>query len=160
MLTNLPVYRSVATTLYGLAWTDMSFFSEPSRHGDLSRPYPAKDASRWLVVAVLALGLVPTALAAVGFLVTVRDRRFWPLTVLTVLTVVAYGYWVVAQPVWALKTKYVLFLLPAFVLWALAGRDAVRRLGGPAAGAAATVLLVLAAVASEAYLFQFALGGP
>ena len=34
-LTSLHVYRSVPTTLYAMAWTDMTFFSEPHRGLDL-----------------------------------------------------------------------------------------------------------------------------
>ena len=32
-LTDLPFYRSVWTSLHAMAWGDMSFFSDPSRHG-------------------------------------------------------------------------------------------------------------------------------
>ncbi len=45
-LTDLPFYRSVWTTLHAMAWGDMSFFSDPSRHGFRSKPYPAKTSTR------------------------------------------------------------------------------------------------------------------
>ena len=59
-LTRFPVYNSVFTTLHALAWSDMSFFSVPGRHGDRSRPYPTKHVSRGIVRAVLTLGLATT----------------------------------------------------------------------------------------------------
>ena len=66
VLTTLPVYRSVWTTLYGMAWGDLSFFSVPGRIEDPEAPYPWKHIPSWLTGTVLFLGLVPTMLAAVG----------------------------------------------------------------------------------------------
>jgi hypothetical protein len=160
MLTNLPVYRSVPTTLYAQAWTDMTFFSDPTRHGDLSMPYPERSVPRWVVASVLALGLVPTTLAVVGAAATVRDRGWWPLVVLAGVSIAAYVYWFVAQPVWALKTKYLLFLAPAYVAWALAGLALVRRRGGALAGVITTGALWATVVVADVYVLQFALGGP
>jgi hypothetical protein len=78
-LTDLPVYHSVPTTLHALAWSDMSFFSEPTRHGDPTHPYPRKRVPAGLIGAVLALGVVPELLAAVGFVVTHGYPRTSPL---------------------------------------------------------------------------------
>jgi hypothetical protein len=135
MLTDQLVYRSVPTTLYAQAWTDMTFFSNPTRHGDLSMPYPSRSMPRGLVVAVLLAGLVPTALTVLGAVATARDRRLWPLAAVALISWAAYAWWVVGQPVWALKTKYLLYLAPVYVLWA-------------------TV------VTADLYVLQFALGGP
>jgi hypothetical protein len=90
----------------------------------------------------------------------VRDRAWWPLVVLAAVTVGAYVYWFVAQPVWALKTKYLLFLAPVFVAWALAGLAFVRRRAGPVAGAVTTGALAATIAAAGAYVIQFAVGGP
>jgi 4-amino-4-deoxy-L-arabinose transferase-like glycosyltransferase len=160
MLTNQPVYRSVPTTLYAQAWTDMTFFSNPTRHGDLSMPYPERTMPRGLVVTVLALGLVPTALTAVGLVASLPDRRQWPLAALAATSWAAYAYWVVSQPVWGLKTKYLLFLAPVYVAWALVGLDVARRRAGPLAGMVLFGALGATVVVADAYVLQFALGGP
>jgi hypothetical protein len=106
------VYRSVFTTLHGLAWSDMSFFSEPDRHGDPAHPYPLKRIPSSLIGAVIVLGFVPELLAAVGFIVTIRRPLFLPLAIMCVVGVSAYVWWFVSQDSWALKTKYLLFLVP------------------------------------------------
>ena len=45
-LTDLPFYRSVWTTLHAMAWSDMSFFSDPSRHGFRRNRIPANASAR------------------------------------------------------------------------------------------------------------------
>jgi hypothetical protein len=159
-LTDQLVYRSVPTTLYAQAWTDMTFFSDPTRHGDLSMPYPARSMARGLVAAVLLAGLVPTALTVVGAVATVRDRRQWPLVVVALISWAAYAWWVVGQPIWALKTKYLLYLAPVYVVWALAGLDVVRRRAGRLPGTVVTGALWATVVIADVYVLQFALGGP
>ena len=124
-------------------------------------PYPERTIPRWLVVTVLVLGLVPTALTALGS----RRRRCgtgasgrswsWQWS-----AVAAYVFWFVAQPVWALKTKYLLFLAPVYAAWALAGLDVVRRRAGRLPGTLVTGALWATIVAADAYVLQFALGGP
>lgn len=156
-LTDLPVYRSVPTTLHALAWSDMTFFSEPTRHGDPSRPYPRKRVPVTLTRAVLVLGLLPELLAAVGFAVTIRRRIFRPLAVLCLVSILAYTWWFMSQQHWGLKTKYLLFLLPAFVLYAVAGLAWLWRHARPAGIAAATAVATLI-VLTHFYLFAFALG--
>jgi hypothetical protein len=157
-LTDLPVYHGVWTTLYGLAWSDLSFFSVPGRISDPNPPYPAKAIPRAVTAAVLYLALVPTALSALGLFVTARRREYLPLHVMLALTLASYLAWVVAQDAWALKTKYIMFLLPVFVAYVVAGvRWALRRLPRPLSGA---VVLALAALvlASHLYLLAFAIG--
>ena len=160
MLTDQLVYRSVPTTLYAQAWTDMTFFSNPTRHGDLSMPYPSRSMPRGLVVAVLLAGLVPTALTVVGAVATARDRRLWPLAAVALISWAAYAWWVVSQPVWGLKTKYLLYLAPVYVVWALAGLDVVRRRAGRLPGTVVTGALWATVVIADVYVLQFALGGP
>jgi 4-amino-4-deoxy-L-arabinose transferase-like glycosyltransferase len=156
-LTDLPVYRSVITTLHALAWSDMSFFSEPSRHGDPSQPYPRKHIPAGLVRTVLVLGFVPELLAALGVAVTLRRRTFRPVLVFGVVTVAAYVWWFVAQDSWGLKTKYVLFLLPPFVVYAVTGL-AWLWARAPLLSSAAGALLAALALAAHGYLLAFALG--
>jgi 4-amino-4-deoxy-L-arabinose transferase-like glycosyltransferase len=155
-LTDLPFYRSVWTTLHAMAWGDMSFFSDPSRHGFRSKPpYPRKRLNPWLASSVLILGLVPDALAAIGFLVTIRRRILWPLAATGVITGAVYVVWFLAQESWALKTKYILFLLPAYVVYVLLGWRSVHRLA-PAASRIVWLALVALVVAAHLYLLDFA----
>src|SRR3954468_9823519 len=95
-LTDLPVYRSVPTTLHALAWSDMSFFSEPSRHGDPSHPYPRKRVPAVLVDSVIVLGVVPELLAITGLLANLGRARFLPLLVMSLVTGSAYLWWFLA----------------------------------------------------------------
>ena len=157
-LTDLPIYRSVWTTLYGMAWGDLSFFSVPGRIDDPAAPYPAKSIPRWLIGSVVFLGLIPTCLAPIGLVATLRRREYLPLLVMLMLTMTSYLAWVVAQDAWALKTKYLLFLLPVCVAYAMAGLQWVlsrTRAGG------GVVLLGLAALilVAHVYLYAFAVGG-
>ena len=104
-LTRFPVYNSVFTTLHSLAWGDMSVFSVPGRHGDRSRPYPTKHVSRGIIRAVLTLGLVPEALAVLGFAVALRCRSLWPVAILCTVMTASYAWWFPSQALWGLKTK-------------------------------------------------------
>ncbi len=154
-LTELPVYDSVFTTLHALAWSDMSFFSEPTRHGDPSRPYPRKRVPAALTRSVLVLGFLPEVLAVIGFVVTLRRRAFWPVAVMCLVGATAYVWWFTSQPSWGLKTKYLLFLLPAFVLYAVCGLAWVRR-HVPHLAAVLGALLAALIVVSHLYLLAFA----
>jgi hypothetical protein len=58
---------------------------------------------------------------------------------------------------WALKTKYILFALPAGILYALAGLGWLRRTQPILCTIAAILLLALIAVANI-YLYAFAVG--
>jgi hypothetical protein len=156
-LTDLPIYRSVPTTLHALAWSDMTFFSEPTRHGDPSHPYPRKRIRVTLTRAVLVLGFAPEVLAVIGFAATIRRRMFRPLAVLCLVASAAYVWWLVSQQQWGLKTKYLLFLLPAFTVYAVAGLAWVWR-HARGFGIAAAVLVACLLVLTHLYLLAFALG--
>jgi 4-amino-4-deoxy-L-arabinose transferase-like glycosyltransferase len=158
VLTKLPVYRSVWTTLYGMAWGDLSFFSVPGRIDDPQAPYPWKHIPSWLTGTVLFLGLVPTALVAAGLVSTIARRDYLPLLVMLVLTMSSYLAWVVAQDEWALKTKYLLFLLPAYVAYSLAGLRLVRDRLPHLIGDATAWLLIALVLSAHLYLFAFAVG--
>ena len=155
-LTDLPVYDSVFTTLHALAWSDMSFFSKPDRHGDPSHPYPRKRIPAGVISAVLVLGLIPELLALVGFVVTIRRRLFRPLTIISVVGISAYAWWFMSQEAWALKTKYLLFLVAPFVVYTVSGLAYVWR-RAPRLGAAAVVLMALLLAAANIYLLAFAI---
>jgi 4-amino-4-deoxy-L-arabinose transferase-like glycosyltransferase len=156
-LNDFPVYRSVWTSLYAQAWGDMSFFSEPSRHGDGTGRYPKKGTPLWLVGAVLVFGLVPTVLAVLGFLAAGVRRIFQPLSLLAVTTLTIYLQWIVSQRDWALKTKYILFLLPVYALYTAVGLRKIRRLAPGLAYTLAVALVITAIGLTQVYLFFFAL---
>jgi hypothetical protein len=156
-LTSLRVYKSVWATLHGMAWGDMGFFTNPSR-GGIDNRYVWRGIPPWLSSTVLVLGLLPTALALVGVAVTFRRRALLPLLLMTATTMAAYVFWFTAQQKWALKTKYVLFLLPAYLVFAMFGLRAMRRLPLRGGYEALFWFLVVLAAACQAYLFRFAIG--
>jgi 4-amino-4-deoxy-L-arabinose transferase-like glycosyltransferase len=156
-LDSFPVYRSVWTSLYAQGWSDMSFFSEPSRHGDGQGRYPQKRIPAWLYAAVLFLGLVPTGLGCLGFLAAGFRRLFQPFILMVVTTLGVYIQWVVSQQAWALKTKYILFLLPVFAIYSAVGLRKLRRLAAAWVYSLAVVLFIIAIGLTQAYLFFFAL---
>jgi hypothetical protein len=157
-LTRLPVYRSVFTTLHGLGWSDMNFFSEPTRHGDPTRPYPSKRQFWGITASVLVLGLVPEGLALLGVAVTWRRRSFTPAIIFTVLGLTSYAWWFLAQTAWGLKTKYILFLLPPGVLFAVAGLAWTWRHTPAIAGITLAGLLAALILLAHAYLLFFSIG--
>jgi hypothetical protein len=157
-MTRLPFYNSVPTSLHAQAWGDMGFFSQPGRHGDISQPYPDRHIPPWLTVSVLWLGLLPTLLAVVGFAATLARRSFFTVHVFTAVTFAAYVFWFVSQELWALKAKYILFLLPAYAVYAVMGTRWVRRRLGRAAHRAVTIALVALAVLAHLWCLKFALG--
>jgi len=156
-LTRFPVYQSVFTTLHSLAWSDMSFFSVPGRHGDRSRPYPTKHVSRGIVRAVLTLGLVPEALAILGFAAALRHRSLWPLGILCTVMAASYAWWFPSQALWGLKTKYILVLLPPGALYAVVGLGWLTH-RAPRLGLVAACALGALIVVTPIYLYQFAVG--
>ena len=155
-LTSFPVYRSVWTTLHAQAWSDMSFFSVPSRHGDPNDPYPRRVTPIGVTMTTIVLGMVPEVLAVLGFFVTLRDRRYWPMAIFAVLTVSAYVAWFLPQELWALKTKYILCLLPVMVAYAMA---AVAWIGRRSAAAGWGLAGLLAALVASAHVYQYRVRG-
>jgi hypothetical protein len=97
-----------------MAWGDLSFFSVPGRIEDPEAPYPWKHIPSWLMAPCCSSGSCRRC-AAAGLVSTIARRDYLPLLVMLVLTLSSYLAWVVAQDEWALKTKYLLFLLPAYV---------------------------------------------
>jgi 4-amino-4-deoxy-L-arabinose transferase-like glycosyltransferase len=157
-LTRFPVYFSVWTTLHALTWSDMSFFSVPSRHGDPSKPYPRKRTPVRLTMAVIVLAFVPEILALAGFVRSLRHPVTWPIAIFAMVGGAAYLWWLLPQEDWALKTKYILFLLPPGVLYAMFGLGWVHRRLPAVAGIAGGAIVLLIA-AAHVYLYAFAVGG-
>ncbi|MDK2972387.1 MAG: hypothetical protein PWP23_2142 [Candidatus Sumerlaeota bacterium] len=126
-LTELPVYYSVWTSLHALAWTDMGMFTVGGRHGAPWDMYPHRAMPLWPAAALLALALLPNALALLGAGLTIHRRQTLPLLLLTVITTLAYFQWVLSQTAWALKAKYILFLLPVYLVYVLLAMRWIER---------------------------------
>jgi 4-amino-4-deoxy-L-arabinose transferase-like glycosyltransferase len=141
-LDEQPVYANVWTSLHSMAWSDMSFFSVNSRHGDPSLPYPDKHIPRTLIAWLLTLGLVPAGLMLLGAWYGLRAPSRWPLFAYSALSLATYAWWFLAQDSWALKTKYILFLLPVYCLLASDGLERVLSLPGRAGAATGTLTLL------------------
>jgi 4-amino-4-deoxy-L-arabinose transferase-like glycosyltransferase len=158
MLTDLPVYRSFWTTFHGLVWGDMGFFTNPTRHGTRYPFYHDRHIPPWLASAVLVLGIVPSLLAIGGLLITVRRRAYLPITIMSGVGWAIYLQYVLSQEIWAIKAKYLMFLLPAYVLYAVIGLRWVRAKLPDAITAAVVSALAALIVAAHLYLLRFALG--
>jgi hypothetical protein len=79
------------------------------------------------------------------------------LLTLCVIGFAAYVWWFLPQASWALKTKYILFLLPPAVVYAVAGLTWLwRRV--PVIGLVASALLSALIVVAHMYLYAFATG--
>lgn len=158
MLTTMPVYNSVLTTLHGLAWGDMGFFTNPTRHGTAQPFYLDRHIDPRLASSVLVLGLLPDAMAALGLVLTIRRRALWPILMITLVGLGSYLSWMWPQVWWAVKTKYLLFLFPAYILYAQFGlrwacRVAPWWMSAPLVGAILALIVV-----ANLYLFAFAVG--
>ena len=158
MLTDLPVYRSVWTTLHGLAWGDMGFLTNPTRHGTRYPFYRDRHVAPWLASSVLVLGVMPGLLAVGGFLITVRRRSYLPIAIMSVVGWMLYLQYVLSQQIWWLKTKYLLFLLPAYVLYAVIGLRWVRAALPGWISATIVSSTIALMVLAHLYLLWFALG--
>ena len=158
MLTDLPVYRSVWTTLHGLAWGDMGFFTNPTRHGTRYPFYRDRHVAPRLASSVLVLGVMPGLLAVGGFLLTVRRRSYLPIAIMWVVGWMLYLQYVLSQQIWGLKTKYLLFLLPAYVLYAVIGLRWVRAALPGWISATIVSSTIALTVLAHLYLLSFALG--
>ena len=114
--------------------------------------------SRWLIGSVVYLGWIPPCGGRIILIATLRRREYLPLLMMLMLTMTSYLAWVVAQDAWALKTKYLLFLLPVCVAYAMAGLQWV--LSRTRAGGGVVLLgLAVLVLAAHLYLYAFAVGG-
>ncbi|MEO8483751.1 MAG: hypothetical protein ABI634_16190 [Acidobacteriota bacterium] len=155
-LTDFPVYRSVLTTLHAQVWSDMSLFTVRGRHGDPDHIYPTRNVPVPLTMTLVVLGFVPELLALLGVIVSARRRTVRPLLVFTAVVLATYVWWFLPQVRWALKTKYLLGLLPIGVVFALIGQAwLTRRL--PSVALVTRILLVVLVVVAHAYMLVFAL---
>lgn len=103
------------------------------------------------------LGFLPELLAALGFMVTLRRRQFLPLAIVCVVSIAAYTWWFVSQESWALKSKYLLFLVSPLVIYTVNGLTFLLN-RAPRAGVVAAGLMAALLVATNLYLLAFAVG--
>lgn len=157
-LTDLPVYRSFWSTMYGLTWNDLGMFSEPSRHGDRWGTYPAKYVPAGLACSVLLLGLVPTALAVGGLAVAGARRAMRPMLAVSMWTMLAYLPWALRQDEWSLKPKYLVFLALPYCTYALLGLKAAARFLPWPVVTALTLAWTVSLCCTAVYLAWFAVG--
>mgnify|MGYP000085412510 CR=1 FL=1 len=83
-----------------------------------------------------------------------------PIVLMCLTALAVYVYWFTAQEAWALKTKCLLFLLPAFGLYLAMGLRWLRRWTQPAVSGAAVWLIVVLIVLCHGYVYLFAVGEP
>lgn len=120
-LKHYPAYNSeVLTTHYGQLWTDFSCYTRAHRHGQWNRAgadvYTGKYMPVWLLWCILIAGLVPVIAGAGGFIALVISREAPLLLGMFILTVAIYIDWFLGHNWWMLKTKYLLFLLPLWLI--------------------------------------------
>jgi hypothetical protein len=123
------------------------------RSPTLTRPSP-----ELIVAIVLVLGLVPTLLAGVGFISTLDRKAFRACTILVLLTAVTYTLWFMGQDVWALKTKYLLYLMPPYTVYLAIGLRVIRGWRPVFLSGALLIGLILLVVVVHLYLYVFATG--
>ncbi len=137
----------------------MSLFSNPTR-GGIDRAYLWRGVPPWLTSSVLLLGLLPTVLAVAGAGATCTRRSVRPVLLTCVTAFAVYPHWFTAQETWALKAKYLLFLLPALGLYLALGLRWLRRWTSPRLHATAIWLVVALVALAHGYAYVFAVGGP
>lgn len=153
-LRNFPQYnQQVATSLYGQLWTDFSFFSVPGRHelGEFKPVYTGKWVPLTLIWWILIAGTIPVLLAAAGFVMLLIERQAGFLIGLFLISIAVYVTWYSSSNVWMLKSKYLLFLLPMFLVFI----DKAADWAGPRL---CTWLVLPSVVLSAVYCFVFAVG--
>jgi hypothetical protein len=123
--------------------------------------YPSRGVPAWLASSVLVAGIAPAVLALVGLAATLRRRSLASLHLFVATAMAVYTWWVLQGPDWMLKTKYILFLYPAYVLYALFGLAFLeRRIGRRFSERVVPVTALVAVALTLAYLVRFAVGTP
>ncbi len=118
-LDQYPAYNSeVLTSHYGQLWTDFSFYTRHYRHGQwrYADIYKGKFMPVWLIWCVLVAGLIPTIAGFIGLLALVASRQASLLVGMFVLLVALYFLWFLGNDEWMLKTKYLLYLTPLWLI--------------------------------------------
>ena len=152
-LWRFPQYnQQVLTSLYGQTWTDFSFFSVAGRHGifEFQNSFKGKTIPPALLWSLLITGLIPVVFGVLGFLLLAGEGRAKLLIGLSVVTVAVYLNWVAGYTIWMLKTKYLMFLIPNWLVF-------IDRFAGVIGPRATSLLVWPAALSAVAYCFAFAI---
>jgi hypothetical protein len=157
-LYRVEPYESVWTTLHALAWSDMSFFSRVGRSSKSGQMYKNKNIPVWMPASVLTLALLPNALAALGLVTTLRRRSLWPMHILGSVTMIVYIQWFLSQARWALKTKYILFLLPIYLVYLCFGLKWIEKRAPTPVVKALWIALAALLSLTHIYMFRFSIG--
>lgn len=141
----------VLNSIYGQLWTDFSFFTIPYRHGqhELKFIYQGKYMPDFVLWAILISGLIPTCLGITGFLSMLFQPDKYLLIFITFVSLAVYVHWFMGHNYWMLKSKYLLFLIPVWII----SIDQTRRLINPVI---LQLLLLPSVVFSLVYCFFFA----
>ena len=143
--------NEVFTSLYGQLWTDFSFFSVKGRHGlfEFQEVFLGKAIPKALLWMILIAGLAPVVLGGAGFILLAVQREAGLLLGLFVITLAVYVNWFSGYPIWMLKSKYLLFLIPVWLV-------CIDASGGRIGTSIANVLLWPAVILSAIYCLVFA----
>ena len=141
----------VLNSLYGQLWTDFSFFTIAYRHGqhEFKHIYQGKYMPEFVLWAVLISGIIPTCLGMAGFVLMLFQSDKYLLIFIGILSLGVYAHWFMGHNYWMLKSKYLLFLVP---IW-LISINQTGRLINPVILQA---LLLPSVVFSSIYCFFFA----
>lgn len=154
-LWRFPQYnQQVLTSLYGQLWTDFSFFSVKGRHGlfEFQEVFQGKDMPKLLLWAILVAGLAPVVLSIFGFVLLALQREASLLLAVCIVTTAVYVNWFTGYNIWMLKTKYLLFLFPMWLVFIDKSGDVIN-------ARAVRLLVWPAALFSMIYCFVFAVVG-
>ncbi len=101
------------TSLYGQLWTDYSFFTVPTRHGQAYRMnLHNKEIPIPLIEAILIAGIPTILFGLIGGAILLFRPGAYVLLAVAAASVAVYISWTFKAPTWMLKTKYLLFLTP------------------------------------------------
>jgi len=101
------------TSLYGQLWTDYSFFTVPTRHGQGYRlNLHNKEIPIPLIEAILIAGVPTILFGLIGGAILIFRPGAYVLLAVAAASVAVYISWTFKAPTWMLKTKYLLFLMP------------------------------------------------
>ena len=108
----------VLNSLYGQLWTDFSFFTIPYRHGqyEVDFIYQGKFMPTPLLWAILISGLIPVSIGIVGFGLMLLQSDKWILLSIAFVSLGLYAHWITGHNYWMLKSKYLLYLLPIWLI--------------------------------------------
>lgn len=105
--------KEYVTSHYGQLWTDYSFFTVPTRHGQGYRlNLHNKEIPIPLIEAILIAGIPTILFGLIGGAILIFRPNAYVLLTVAAASLAVYISWTFKAPTWMLKTKYLLFLTP------------------------------------------------